>query len=374
MRSIPAGEAHPPVAPDRVNLLGLDREGLRDFFVGLGEKPFRAAQAMKWLHQRQVGDFHAMTDLGKGLRGRLEQVAEAGLPRVVFDQRSRDGTRKWLLAVDGGNAVETVFIPEADRGTLCVSSQVGCALDCTFCSTARQGFNRNLSAAEIIGQLALAVRGLEEEGAGRRVTNVVLMGMGEPLANFRNVVAATNLMVDADAYGLSRRRVTLSTAGVVPALKRLAEVSEISLAVSLHAPDDALRDVLVPINRKYPLAQLLEACRGYVRRTPHRAITWEYVMLDGVNDSEAQARALARLLRSIPSKINLIPFNPFPGAGYRCSPPERIERFAALLQREGYVVTVRRTRGADIDGACGQLVGNVLDRRSPGRAPPAVAP
>lgn len=372
MRSTAAPEGLTRAASDRVNLLGLDREALRQYLEGIGERPFRATQLLKWLHQRGVADYDAMTDLGKGLRARLRDATALDLPRVVFDQRSRDGTRKWLLAVDGGNAVETVYIPEADRGTLCISSQVGCALDCAFCSTGRQGFNRNLSAAEIVGQLRLAMDALDAEGQGRRVTNVVLMGMGEPLANFRSVVQATRLMVDPDAYGLSRRRVTLSTSGLVPALRRLALVSDISLAVSLHAPDDALRDRLVPINRKYPLARLLDACAGYVQRSPHRSITWEYVMLDGVNDSDAQARAVGRLLRDIPSKINLIPFNPFPGAGdLRCSPAGRIERFAELLRQQRYTVTVRRTRGADIDGACGQLVGNVLDRRRPaaGTAP-----
>jgi len=282
------------------------------------------------------------------------------LPEAVFDQRSADGTRKWLLRLDGGNAIEVVFIPEPNRGTLCVSSQVGCALECSFCSTATQGFNRNLSVAEIIGQLRFATAVLAEEGLS--VTNVVFMGMGEPLLNFNNVVAASNLMTDDDAYGLSKRRVTISTSGVVPALYRLAEATDVSLAVSLHAPEDALRDELVPINKKYPIAELLPACSNYIAGKPHRRITWEYVMLDGVNDHETHAHQLAKLLNGIPSKINLIPFNPFPGSDYRRSKPERIQRFARILQEAGYVTTTRKTRGDDIDGACGQLVGKVQDR------------
>lgn len=367
MRSTAAPETAPEAAPARVNLLGLDPTGLRAFLAGLGEKPFRAIQICKWVHQRGELDFTAMTDLGKGLRARLAERAELRLPRALLDRESVDGTRKWLLALDGGNAVETVFIPERNRGTLCISSQVGCALDCGFCSTGRQGFNRNLSTAEIIGQLHFARRALEAEGRGRGVTNVVLMGMGEPLANFRSVVPATELMIDPQAWGLSRRRVTLSTVGLVPALYRLAEHSRISLAVSLHAPNDALRDEIVPINRKYPLAELLAACRHYVERTPHHRITWEYVMLDGVNDSDTHARQLAGLLAGIPSKINLIPFNPFPGTEYRCSPAGRIERFSRRLQDAGYITTVRRTRGQDIDGACGQLVGQVTNRRHRGK-------
>ncbi|HKJ94560.1 MAG TPA: 23S rRNA (adenine(2503)-C(2))-methyltransferase RlmN [Gammaproteobacteria bacterium] len=361
MRSSPAPEATDG-DPVRVNLLDLDRAGLEGFFADLGEKPFRAVQVMKWLHQRRVFDFESMTDLSRPLRARLTEAAEVRLPAPIFDQESADGTRKWVLSLAGGNAIETVFIPENDRGTLCVSSQVGCALDCTFCSTAQQGFNRNLSTAEIIGQVLFATMALDDEGRGRRVTNVVLMGMGEPLANFNSVVSATRLMTDQNAYGLSRRKVTLSTSGLVPNLNRLAEVSDISLAVSLHAPTDAIRDEIVPINRKYPIARLLDACRRYVENAPHHHITWEYVMLDGVNDSDENARQLARLLRGIPSKINLIPFNPFPGAPYRCSPRARIERFSRLLQQAGYITTIRRTRGDDIDGACGQLVGQVTDR------------
>ncbi len=347
----------------RTNLLGMSRHALEDFFVELGEKPFRAAQLLKWIHHFGITDFAAMTNISKALRGRLQELAEIQGPEIVMRQHSRDGTRKWLLRVDGDNSVEMVFIPEKGRGTLCVSSQVGCALDCSFCSTARQGFNRNLSAAEIIGQLWLANRELGRDPRGERIiSNVVLMGMGEPLLNFDNVVAAMGLMMDDLAYGLSKRRVTISTAGVVPALKRLKEVSEASLAVSLHAPDDALRNELVPLNRKYPIAELLDACRAYVVGESKRVVTFEYVMLEGINDSEEQARRLARLLGGIPSKVNLIPFNPFPASHYTCSPPEVIERFSAILQERGIVTIVRRTRGGDIDAACGQLVGQVRDR------------
>src|SRR5690606_28561296 len=285
MRSVPAtNQAGTPAAPAKLNLLDLDRKAMEGFFAELGEKPFRAVQVIKWIHQRGVYDFDAMTDLSKALRAKLSELCEVRLPEVIFDQRSADGTRKWLLRLDGGNAIETVFIPEPNRGTLCVSSQVGCALECSFCSTATQGFNRNLTIAEIIGQLRFAVSALAEEG--RKVTNVVFMGMGEPLLNFNNVVAAASLMVDDHAYGLSKRRVTISTSGVVPALYRLAEATDVSLAVSLHAPNDELRDQLVPINKKYPIAELLPACRNYLGNNPHRRITWEYVMLDGVNDQD----------------------------------------------------------------------------------------
>lgn len=367
MSSTAAIEARPLTAAGRVNLLGLDEAGLQSLLAELGEKPFRSKQLRQWLHQRQVFDLDAMTDLAKGFRATLKTISEQTLPQAIFDRESSDGTRKWLLALESGQAVETVYIPERDRGTLCVSSQVGCALDCGFCSTGKQGFNRNLTAAEIIGQLHYATQALEAEGRGRRVTNVVLMGMGEPLANFRNVVPATNLMVDPYAWGLSRRRVTLSTVGLVPALYRLAEQSHISLAVSLHAPNDPLRDEIVPINRKYPLRELIPACEHYVDNTPHRCIYWEYVMLDGVNDSQKNARELISLLRGVPSKINLIPFNPFPGSAYRCSPRDRILRFAETLQQAGFITTIRRTRGQDIDGACGQLVGQVINRRNRGK-------
>ena len=367
MSSTAGAETATAETGSRINLLGLDEAGLKTLLDELGEKPFRSRQLRQWLHQRQVFDPAAMTDLAKSLRSELAQRVDIRLPQAVFDRESSDGTRKWLVGLDSGNAVETVYIPERDRGTLCVSSQVGCALDCGFCSTGKQGFNRNLSAAEIIGQLHFAARALAEEGRGRRVTNVVMMGMGEPLANFRNVVAATNLMVDPYAWGLSRRRVTLSTVGLVPALYRLADHSNISLAVSLHAPNDALRDEIVPINRKYPLRELLPACEHYLENTPHHCIYWEYVMLDGVNDSLAHARELIDLLSGIPSKINLIPFNPFPGTRYTASPRDRIRRFADRLQKAGFITTIRRTRGQDIDGACGQLVGQVINRRNRGK-------
>jgi 23S rRNA (adenine2503-C2)-methyltransferase len=363
MTSVPEAKAVPVEqgAPKR-NLLDLDRNVMTRFFAELGEKPFRASQLLKWIHQRRVSEFDRMTDLSKALRNKLGEVAQVRLPQAIFDQQSSDGTRKWLLSLDGGNAIETVYIPEPSRGTLCISSQVGCALECTFCSTGKQGFNRNLSVAEIIGQVRFAVQALADEGRERPVTNVVFMGMGEPLLNFNNVVAAAAIMTDDDAYGLSKRRVTLSTSGVVPALYRLAEVTDISLAVSLHAPNDALREQIVPLNRKFPIAELLPACRNYIQDKPHRKITWEYVMLDGVNDHDEHARELARLLEGIPSKINLIPFNPFPGADYRRSSDERILRFARILQAAGYTTTTRRTRGDDIDGACGQLVGKVQER------------
>jgi 23S rRNA (adenine2503-C2)-methyltransferase len=354
MNSAPA-----PVNPgEKINLLGLDRKAMEAFFVEIGEKPFRASQLLQWIHQRGVDDFALMTNLSKALRMRLAELCEVRAPEVVLAQNSSDGTCKWVLQTDAQNRIETVFIPEEGRGTLCVSSQVGCALECSFCSTARQGFNRNLSTAEIIGQVWAARRELGE-GA---VTNVVLMGMGEPLLNFNNVVAATNLMLDDFTYGLSKRRVTLSTSGIVPALDRLAEVSDISLAVSLHAPGDELRNELVPINRKYPIRELLDACKRYIGREGRRKVTFEYVMLDGVNDSPAHARALVKLLSHVPSKVNLIPFNPFPGSNYRCSSPETIRRFSEILHGAGLIATTRKTRGGDIDAACGQLVGRVNDR------------
>jgi 23S rRNA (adenine2503-C2)-methyltransferase len=347
------------VENDRINLLDLDRRDLEAFFVALGEKTFRASQLMKWIYHEGVMDFEFMTNLSKVLRERLQQLAEIRPPEVVMSHVSQDGSHKWLIRVDRGNCVETVFIPEADRGTLCVSSQIGCALDCSFCATAQQGFNRNLKVAEISGQVWQAKRLL---GGGRMITNVVMMGMGEPLLNFNNVVKAMGLMQDDLAFGLSKRRVTLSTAGVVPALYRLREVSDVSLAVSLHAPTDELRDELVPLNRKYPIAQLLEACQHYIADKPHRRITWEYVMLDGVNDSEDHARALAALLKDIPSKVNLIPFNPFPNTRYRRSSPGAIDCFRNILMAHELTVITRKTRGDDIDAACGQLAGKVLDR------------
>ncbi len=343
---------------ERTNLLGLDLPAIEAFFVANGHKAFHGRQVLKWIHKHGVTDFGDMTDLSKKLRAELKEIAEVRVPEILLEQSSADGTRKWLVELVCGNRVETVYIPEDDRGTLCVSSQVGCALDCSFCSTAQQGFNRNLSVAEIIGQVWIAAREVGE----RSLTNVVLMGMGEPLTNFDNVVHAMNLMQDDLAYGLSKYRVTLSTAGVVPALRRLREVADISLAVSLHAPDNPLRDELVPINRKYPIKELLDACRDFIRDDKRRKVTFEYVMLDGVNDSDAHARKLLKLMRSLPSKVNLIPFNPFPGAPYKRSPDARIERFQRILMDGGIITMTRKTRGDDIDAACGQLVGRVEDR------------
>ena len=415
-----------------VNLLGLDPEGLERYFAGIGEKPFRARQVSRWLHQRLAGDVEAMTDLAKALRTKLATDAViAGMP-VIRDTTASDGTRKWLFDVGGGNAVEAVYIPEggrdgsdeddegsppaaaarasADRsrsagpslqaparyrGTLCISSQAGCAMDCAFCSTGRQGFNRNLSTAEIVGQLWYADRTLLAEGVSgprlqaddRRaaprpsapseggaqsahrgdhtrapITNVVMMGMGEPLANLDAVIPALRLFLDDNAYGLSRRRVTVSTSGLVPQMDRLAAECPVALAVSLHAPDDALRDRLVPVNRRHPLADLMGACRRYLEVAPRDFVTFEYVMLDGVNDSAAQAEALVRLVRDVPCKLNLIPFNPFPGSAFSVSPRDRILAFQRRLMDAGIVTTIRRTRGDDIDAACGQLAGRVKNR------------
>ena len=393
-----------------VNLLDFDQEKLSVFFAENGEKPFRAKQLLRWIHQFGESDFSRMSDLSKALREKLSQIAVIEPPKLMQEQVSDDGTRKWLLDVGAGQGVETVFIPEGDRGTLCVSTQVGCALECSFCSTGRQGFNRNLSVAEIIGQLWWANKALgatAEGGVGaphrgdvtlerdaapgsrppasptladppsgaprptlqgatprneRVISNVVLMGMGEPLLNFDNTVTALHLMLDDNAYGLSRRRVTVSTSGIVPAMERLRAACPVALAVSLHAPNDALRDELVPINRKYPLAELMAACRRYVEDAPRDFITFEYVMLDGVNDSIAHARELIALTRDVPCKFNLIPFNPFPQSHYKRSPAEAIRRFAELLLKEGLVVTTRKTRGDDIDAACGQLAGKVQDK------------
>jgi len=346
-----------------VNLIGLDHEALRDFCAGLGEKPYRARQLLRWIHHAGVDDFSAMTDMSRPLRERLAERASIAAPRVLSESTAADGTRKWLLDVGTGNAIETVFIPEANRGTLCISSQAGCALECSFCSTGKQGFNRNLTVEEIIGQLWLANRslgrGVTEE---RPISNVVMMGMGEPLANFENVVAAMRLMLDDSAYGLSRRRVTLSTAGLVPGIDRLRDACPVALAVSLHAPNDALRDELVPINRKYPIRELLGACLRYLEKAPRDFVTFEYVMLAGVNDSVAQARELAARVSDVPCKINLIPFNPFSGVDYQRSSPEAIARFRDVLMQAGLVATVRKTRGDDIAAACGQLAGRVQDR------------
>ena len=348
---------------NRVNLLDFDQAGLVAFFESIGEKPFRARQVLHWLHQYGADDFERMTDLAKSLRAKLHQVAEIRPPVLGHEQCSSDGTRKWLLEVGPNNRVETVFIPEDDRGTLCVSSQVGCALDCAFCSTGKQGFNRNLSVAEIIGQLWWANRALGRDPKGERIiSNVVLMGMGEPLLNFDNTVAAVSLMLDDPAYGLSRRRVTISTSGIVPAMDRLREQMPVALAVSLHAPNDALRDELVPINRKYPLKELMAACKRYVEDGPRDFITFEYVMLEGVNDQPEHAEQLLRLTRDVSCKFNLIPFNPFPQSGFRRSSAETVRRFASRLMAEGKIATTRKTRGDDIDAACGQLAGQVEDK------------
>ncbi len=346
-----------------VNLLDLDATGLTEFFAQLGEKPFRAKQLLRWLHHFGEADFSRMTDVAKTLREKLAAVSCVTPPALISDRLSDDGTRKFLFDVGRGNAVETVFIPEDQRGTLCISTQAGCALDCAFCSTGKQGFNRNLTVAEIIGQLWQVNKTLDFDPKGERIiSNVVLMGMGEPLANLDNVVVALRLMLDDNAYGLSRRRVTLSTSGIVPAMDRLREQCPVALAVSLHASNDALRDRLVPINRKYPLEELMAACRRYLTAAPRDFVTFEYVMLDGVNDRDADARELLRLTRDVPCKFNLIPFNPFPKSGFRSSKPERVRRFAEILIAAGIVTTTRKTRGDDIDAACGQLAGQILDR------------
>ncbi len=346
-----------------VNLLDLDATGLTEFFAQLGEKPFRAKQLLRWLHHFGEADFSRMTDVAKTLREKLAAVSCVTPPALISDRLSEDGTRKFLFDVGRGNAVETVFIPEDQRGTLCISTQAGCALDCAFCSTGKQGFNRNLTVAEIIGQLWQVNKTLDFDPKGERIiSNVVLMGMGEPLANLDNVVVALRLMLDDNAYGLSRRRVTLSTSGIVPAMDRLREQCPVALAVSLHASNDALRDRLVPINRKYPLEALMAACRRYLTAAPRDFVTFEYVMLDGVNDRDADARELLRLTRDVPCKFNLIPFNPFPKSGFRSSKPERVRRFAEILIAAGIVTTTRKTRGDDIDAACGQLAGQILDR------------
>ena len=359
-------------AATRTNLLNLDRQGLEVFFADtLGEKRFRAQQVMKWIYHRHVTDFAEMTDLGKELRAKLVQHAEVVPPRVLFEKPSADGTHKWLLGMDGGNAIECVFIPDKGRGTLCVSSQVGCGLACTFCSTGTQGFNRNLSTAEIIGQVWVAAKHLGNvPHHQRKLTNVVMMGMGEPLLNFDNVVRAMGLMRDDNGFGLANKRVTLSTAGLVPMIDKLSEASDVSLAVSLHAPDDALRTTLVPLNKKYPIAELMDACVRYAQRKPRTSITFEYTMMKGINDDPSQARELARLMRRMDArlqrdnaaKVNLIPFNPFPGTAYERSDEEVIRQFQTILLDAKVLTMVRRTRGDDIDAACGQLKGQVLDR------------
>lgn len=346
-----------------VNLLDFDLDGLTVFLGEIGEKPFRAKQLLRWIHQYGECDFENMSDLAKSLREKLAGVAVIEPPRLIREQQSEDGTRKWLLDTGSGNAIETVFIPEAERGTLCVSTQVGCALECAFCSTGRQGFNRNLTVAEIIGQLWWANKALGRDPKGERViSNVVMMGMGEPLLNFDNTVLALKLMLDDFGYGLSRRRVTVSTSGILPAMERLRERCPVALAVSLHAPNDKLRNELVPINVKYPLSELMAACRRYIEDAPRDFITFEYVLLDGVNDTPAHARELLELTRDVPCKFNLIPFNPFESSGFQRSTPEAIRHFQTVLLQAGQVVTTRKTRGDDIDAACGQLAGKVTDR------------
>lgn len=346
------------------NLLGLDRPGLEDFFEVIGEKKFRATQVMKWIHQLGITDFQQMNNLSKDLRNRLDETSCVQNLHIAKDLISKDGTRKWLLQLHDGNHIEAVFIPEDDRGTLCVSSQVGCALDCSFCSTGRQGFNRNLTTAEIISQVWLAAHMLEEEKKpGRKITNVVMMGMGEPLLNFDNTISAVRIMMDDFAYGLSKRRVTVSTAGVVPAMDRLGDTLDMRLAVSLHATNDVLRNELVPVNKKYPLKELMAACRRFIDKQNTRSrITFEYVMLDGINDQPEHARELIKLLKGIPTLMNLIPFNPFEGSGYRTSSKKAVLRFRDILHNSGMTTVVRKTRGDDIDAACGQLAGKIEDK------------
>lgn len=358
-----AGSRADAAAIGKVNLFGHDRNGLRELFAQLGEKPYRADQVMKWIYHRHVTDFAQMTDVGKALREKLAAAFAITTPNTLFEKQAADGTYKWLLGMDGGNAIESVFIPETSRGTLCVSSQVGCALACEFCSTGAQGFNRNLSAAEIIGQVWIAARHLGNvPHQQRRLTNVVMMGMGEPLLNFDNVVTAMNVMRDDLGFGLANKRVTLSTAGLVPMIDKLGEVADVSLAVSLHAPTDDLRTRLMPINRKYPIADLIDACIRYTRRRARTTITFEYTMLKGVNDQPEHARQLIKLMRRVPSKVNLIPFNPFRGTRFERSDEAVIRNFQKILLDADVLTMVRRTRGDDIDAACGQLKGQVVDR------------
>jgi len=351
--------------PAKVNLLGMPEAKLVEFFASMGEKSFRAKQVLKWIHQHGADDFDLMTNISKPLREKLKDSAEIRAPEVIQQLDSTDGTRKFLIRVSGGSIVETVFIPEGERGTLCVSSQVGCSLDCSFCATGKQGFDRDLTAAEIIGQVWIAAKSFNQMAANgpRRVTNVVLMGMGEPLLNFDNVVDAMNLMMEDNAYGISKRRVTLSTSGVVPALDRLGQYTDACLAISLHAPNDELRNELVPINKKYPIAMLLDSAQRYIAGLPdtHRRITIEYTMIDHVNDRPEHAHQLAELLRDVPVKINLIPFNPFSLSDYKRSSNNAIRRFQTILMEADFITTVRTTRGEDIDAACGQLAGTVND-------------
>ena len=340
----------------KINLLDYDRNGLRDAFAELGEKPYRAEQVMKWIYHRRVTDFASMTDLGKALREKLENAAEIVPPKTLFETQASDATYKWLLGMDGSNAIEAVFIPETSRGTLCVSSQVGCGLNCQFCSTGTQGFNRNLSAGEIIGQVFVAAKHLGNvPHQQRKLTNVVMMGMGEPLLNFDNVVTAMSVMRDDLGFGLANKRVTLSTAGLVPMIDKLGEVADVSLAVSLHAPNDELRTELVPLNKKYPIDELLAACARYAARRPRTTITFEYTMLDGVNDKPEHARQLIKLMRRLPAKVNLIPFNPFPGSAFRRPSDRDVLAFQSIVRDAGIDVFIRKSRGRDVLGACGQL-------------------
>jgi 23S rRNA (adenine2503-C2)-methyltransferase len=347
---------------EKINLIGLNRVAMREFLASIDEKPFRADQILKWIHHQGMTDFSTMTNISKVLRQKLEERTCIEAPSIAWEKASKDGTYKWLLSFADGNSVEMVFIPETSRGTLCVSSQVGCALDCKFCSTGKQGFSRNLSTAEIIGQVWLAVRRLSELGVTQKITNIVMMGMGEPLLNFDNVVPAMDLMMEDLAYGLSKHRVTLSTSGVIPAMEKLKEVSQAALAVSLHAPNDEIRSKIVPINKKYPIKQLIAVCRDYFKGQKQRVVMFEYVMLKGVNDQPEHARELAKLLSNVPCKLNLIPFNPFPLSEYECSSPEAITTFQSIIQKKKIHVTIRKTRGDDIDAACGQLIGQFEDR------------
>lgn len=370
--SLLSPEEHQAIAPfidadtGKVNLLGLSEQRMLGFFAALGEKKFRAHQVMKWIHHLGAESIDEMSNISKHLRSKLVEICEITAPIIEWQKDSKDGTRKWAMRVTGGSLVETVFIPDGERGTLCVSSQVGCSLDCSFCATGKQGFQRDLKASEIIGQVWLAAKSFNslQAGAKRRVTNVVMMGMGEPLLNFDNVVDAMNLMMADYGYGISKRRVTLSTSGVVPALKKLSSVTDVSLAISLHAPNDELRNELVPINKKYPIAELLQTCLDYMAALPdtHRVTTVEYTLIAGVNDQETHAHQLAALLKNFPCKINLIPFNPFSLVDYQRPSKNQVIRFRDILHKAGFVVTVRSTRGDDIDAACGQLAGQVIDK------------
>ncbi len=352
------------VESKKINLLGLDRAGMLELFRNMGEKPYRATQVMKWIYHRHVVNINEMTDLSKACREKLSEISTIDCPEIILEQWSSDGTCKWLLRLDCGNCVESVYIPESKRSTLCISSQIGCALDCSFCSTARQGFNRNLSTAEIVGQIYLANKILREnpKTAERQITNIVLMGMGEPLLNYKNLIPALTLMMDDLAFGLSKRKVTVSTSGIIPAMDRLKDDIDVSLAVSLHAPNDELRNKLVPINNKYPIKELMDACRRFVSKHQKKHILFEYVMLKGVNDRPEHARALVRLLRDFPGKLNIIPFNAFPQSGYRPSTEDAIEEFWEILTKGGVLTLRRTTRGDDIEAACGQLAGNIVDK------------